>query len=251
MDKEETLLRKRLIELSRLAYTRGIVMFSDFLNLNELNILHTTPKDLFLSKYETFGGYGLSERQMAAFIPDALYYEYEYPVRILEIAPANRKFSEELSHRDYLGAVMNLGIERCKIGDILTQGGNAILFVKEELADYVLENLTRIRHTTVTVSETSEFDQNYEPDYEEIKGSVASIRLDTVLSLAYPLSRSKLTAYIEAGRVFVNGKLITSNGYRLKEGDMISVRKMGRISYTGILSETKKGRYMAAIRRYI
>ncbi|MCI9228485.1 MAG: RNA-binding protein, partial [Dorea sp.] len=72
-----------------------------------------------------------------------------------------------------------------------------------------------------------------------------------VLSLAYPLSRSKLTAYIEGGRVFVNGKLITSNGYRLKEGDIISVRKMGRIVYDGVLSETKKGRYLAAIRRYL
>ena len=68
MNKEETLLQKRLIELSRTAYMRGIVTFSDFLNLNELNILHTTPKNLFLSQYETFGGYGLAERQMVAFL---------------------------------------------------------------------------------------------------------------------------------------------------------------------------------------
>ena len=92
---------------------------------------------------------------------------------------------------------------------------------------------------------------SYEPKYEELKGTVPSIRLDTILSIAYPLSRSKLTPLIESGRVFVNGKLITSNGYHLKEGDMISVRKMGRISYTGILSETKKGRYMVSVRKYI
>lgn len=266
MNKEETLLQKRLVELSRIAYMRGIVMFSDFLNLNELNILHTTPKNMFLSRYETYGGYDLSERQMVAFLPDALYYElpkclggaaggksymYQYPIQIIEISPVNRKFSEELTHRDYLGAIMNLGIERCKLGDIITDEGKAILFAKEELADYMIENLTRIRHTTVQAHAVSEFDVVYEPRYEEIKGTVASIRLDTVLALAYPLSRSKLTSYIESGRVFVNGKLITSNGYRLKEGDMISVRKMGRISYTGILSETKKGRYMVMIRKYI
>ncbi len=64
--------------------------------------------------------------------------------------------------------------------------------------------------------------------------------LDTVLATAYPLSRSKVTSYIEAGRVFVNGKLITSNGYHLKEGDIISVRGLGRIRYDGMLSETKK-----------
>lgn len=251
MNKEELLLQKRLVELSRIAYTREIVTFSEFLNLNELNILHTTPKDMLLSHYKTYGGYGLSERQMAAFLPDALYYDYQYPIQIIEISPVNRKFAEELSHRDYLGAVMNLGIERCKLGDILIEDGKAILFAKEELAGYIMEHLTRIRHTTVKTSILSAFEDSYEPRYEELKGTVASVRLDTVLSLAYPLSRSKITGLIEGARVFVNGKLVTSNGYRLKEGDILSVRKMGRIGYNGILSETKKGRYMVSIRKYI
>ncbi|MFR9064614.1 MAG: RNA-binding protein [[Clostridium] scindens] len=251
MNKEELLLQKRLAELSRIAYTREIVTFSEFLNLNELNILHTTPKDMLLSHYKTYGGYGLSERQMAAFLPDALYYDYQYPIQIIEISPVNRKFAEELSHRDYLGAVMNLGIERCKLGDILIEDGKAILFAKEELAGYIMEHLTRIRHTTVKTSILSAFEDSYEPRYEELKGTVASVRLDTVLSLAYPLSRSKITGLIEGARVFVNGKLVTSNGYRLKEGDILSVRKMGRIGYNGILSETKIGRYMVSIRKYI
>lgn len=251
MNKEELLLQKRLVELSRIAYTREIVTFSEFLNLNELNILHTTPKNMLLSQYKTYGGYGLSERQMAAFLPDALYYDYQYPIQIIEISPVNRKFAEELSHRDYLGAVMNLGIERCKLGDILIEDGKTILFAKEELAGYIMEHLTRIRHTTVRTSILPAFEDSYEPRYEELKGTVASVRLDTVLSLAYPLSRSKVTGLIEGARVFVNGKLVTSNGYRLKEGDILSVRKMGRIGYNGILSETKKGRYMVSIRKYI
>lgn len=250
MNKEELLLQKRLVELSRIAYAREIVTFSEFLNLNELNILHTTPKNMLLSQYKTYGGYGLSERQMAAFLPDALYYDYQYPIQIIEISPVNRKFAEELSHRDYLGAVMNLGIERCKLGDILIEDGKAILFAKEELAGYIMEHLTRIRHTTVKTSILPAFENSYEPRYEELKGTVASVRLDTVLSLAYPLSRSKVTGLIEGARVFVNGKLVTSNGYRLKEGDILSVRKMGRIGYNGILSETKKGRYMVSIRKY-
>lgn len=250
MNKEELLLQKRLVELSRIAYTREIVTFSEFLNLNELNILHTTPKNMLLSQYKTYGGYGLSERQMAAFLPDALYYEYQYPIQAIQITPSSRKFAEELSHRDYLGAVMNLGIERSKIGDILTRDGSAILFVNEDLASYITEQLTRVKHTVVNAAPVFDFREDYQPDYETIKGSVASIRLDTVLSLAFPLSRSKLTSYIEAGRVFVNGKLISSNGYRLKEGDIISVRKMGRILYDGILSETKKGRYMITVRKF-
>lgn len=251
MNKEELLLQKRLVELSNLAYTRGIVTFSDFLNLNELNILHTTPKDMFPANYETYGGYDLSERQMVAFLPDALYYDYQYPIQILKIAPLNKRFSETLTHRDYLGSVMNLGIERSKMGDILIEEDAAFLFVKDGLADYIIENLTRVKHTVVTVNNCSALDFDYTPEFEEIKGNVPSIRLDTVLSTAFPASRSHLTGYIEGGKVFVNGKLITSNGYHLKENDIISVRGMGRISYHGIISQTKKGRYMIMVRKYI
>ena len=207
MNKEEQLLEKRLIELSNLAFSRDIVTFSDFLNLNELNILHRTPKDQFKARFETYGG--------------------------------------------YLGAIMNLGTSRTKIGDIIQTDDGAIVFVKEEISDYIMKNLTRIRHTTITVERRELSDISYESHFEELKGTVPSVRLDTVLSVAYPLSRSKLTTYIEAAKVFVNGKLITNNGYHLNEGDLISVRGLGRIAYAGILSETKKGRYMISLRKYI
>lgn len=251
MNKEETLLRKRLTELSRQAYHKDIVTFSDFLNLNELNILHTTPKDLFPARYETFGGYEMAERQMVAFLPDALYYEYHYPMQILKIRPANPRFAEELSHRDYLGSLMNLGVERCKMGDILLLENCAEVFVCQNIAEYLCQELTRIRHTVVQTELVTPEEISYEPRFEEIKGTVSSIRLDSVLALAYPLSRSKMTSYIEAGRVFVNGKLITSNGYHLKEGDILSVRGLGRIRYEGMLSETKKKRCLISLRKYI
>ena len=146
---------------------------------------------------------------------------------------------------------MSLGIERCKIGDIIVEDQKALIFVKEEMAEYVANQLTKIRHTQVKATIGTDFQVDYEHKYEEHKGTVSSVRLDSVLALAYPLSRSKITAQIEAEEVFVNGKLITSNGYRLKDGDIISVRQMGRIVYDGILSETKKGRYMISVRKYI
>lgn len=250
MNKEEQMLQKRLIELSKIAYTKGIVVFSDFLNLNDLNILHITPKNMFYSQFKTFGGYELSERQIAAFLPDALYYDYQYPIDVIEISPVNSKFSEALTHRDYLGAIMNLGIERFKLGDILTDRDRAFLFVKKELSGYIMDNLTRIRHTVIRASLSSCTEFSYSPSFEVIKGTVASIRLDSILSLAYPLSRNKMTAFIENGFVYVNGKLITSNGFRLQNGDIISVRKMGRIIYDGIISETKKNRYMISVRKF-
>lgn len=251
MQKEEIVLQKRLIELSRVSYQRGIATYSDFLNLNELNILHTTPQNTFFTKYETVGGYCGSERQMVVFLPDALYYTPFYPIKVLKISPLHKKFAEELSHRDYLGAILNLGIERCKLGDILLIDGNAYIFVHESLANFICQNLTRIRHTSVYVETEDEQSFSYTPDIEEIKGTVASIRLDSILSLAFPISRSKLVPLIEGGRVFVNGKLITTNSYNLKENDIISVRKKGRFQYKGILSQTKKGRYYVLLHKYI
>lgn len=251
MEKEELLLRKRLADLSSQAFQRDIVVFSDFLNLNELNVLHSLPKNLLSSRYETFGGYESSERQMAAFLPETLYYEYTYPFQAIVIRPLNAKFAEKLTHRDYLGSIMNLGVDRSKFGDIIVKEDSAVVFVCGEIAGYVSDNLSRIRHTAVTCEKVEITDFSYEPEFTEVKGTVPSIRLDTVMSVAFPMSRNKLTAYIEGGKVFVNGKLVTGNGYRLEEGDLISVRGMGRIAYQGILSETKKGRYYISVRKYI
>lgn len=251
MQKEEFMLQKRLIELSKTAYRRGIVTYSDFLNLNELNILHTTPRSEFDTPYETYGGYNDSERQMAAFLPDALYYTHFYPIQILTIEPLQKKFAESLTHRDYLGAILNLGIERSKIGDIIVMEQCAYLFVHESLADFICSDLTRIRHTSVMVTKKDAEDFSYTPKYEEITGTVASVRLDSLLSLAFNSSRSKLVALIEGGKVFTNGKLMTTNSYQVKEGDIISVRQMGRFKYNGILSQTKKGRYYVSLYKYI
>ena len=251
MNKEEVMLQKRLIELSNLSYKRDIVTFSDFLNLNELNILHTTPKDLFPSRYETYGGYEPAERQMVAFLPDALYYDYQYPISVLRISPANRKFAEELTHRDFLGGILHLGIERSCLGDLLVEDSVCYVFVTDTMADFICEQLTRIRHTVVKTEKIDGESFSFTPRLETVKGTVASVRLDTVLSVAFPLSRSRMTGLVEGGKVFVNGKLITSNGYRLKEGDIISVRGMGKLVYQGVLSETKKGRQYIQVGKYI
>lgn len=251
MNKEEVMLQKRLIELSNLSYKRDIVTFSDFLNLNELNILHTTPKDLFPSRYETYGGYEPAERQMVAFLPDALYYDYQYPISVLRISPANRKFAEELSHRDFLGGILHLGIERSCLGDLLVEDSVCHVFVTDTMADFICEQLKRIRHTVVKTEKIDGESFSFTPRLETVKGTVASVRLDTVLSVAFPLSRSRMTGLVEGGKVFVNGKLITSNGYRLKEGDIISVRGMGKLVYQGVLSETKKGRQYIQVGKYI
>ena len=115
---EQELCRKRLLDLSRQADRKGIVLFSDFLNLNEQNIFHSLQKELYTTA-ELSGGYEQAERQMVAFIPDALCYEWSYPFVCIHAVPQYPKYAEKLTHRDVLGALMHLGLDRSKIGDIV------------------------------------------------------------------------------------------------------------------------------------
>ena len=174
-----------------------------------------------------------------------------YPFKALQVLPLNRKFSEDLTHRDYLGSILNLGIDRSKTGDILIENNTAILFAHDDIVSFLCSELTRIRHTSVKTEELPSFDIQYTPKYEELTGTVASVRLDSLLSLAFSSSRTKLSGLIEGGRVFVNGKLITSNGYQPNEGDLISVRKMGKFRFAGIGNKTRKHRIYVRIQKYI
>ncbi len=260
-EKDLLLLGKRFEELSRIAYQRDIITFTDFLNLNEQNILHTLPKDRLFTKILSFGGFDTAERQMAAFIPDALYLRYgkneleaeeiQYPFSALKIAPLNRRFTEELSHRDYLGAILNLGIDRSKTGDILTYGEDALIFVHKDMTELICSELTRVRHTSVRSKIVPLAEVDYTPRYEEIRGTVASVRLDSLLSVAFSSSRTKLTGLIEGAKVYVNGRLITSNGYQPQEGDLISVRGMGKFCYVGSGAATRKKRLSVVIHKYV
>lgn len=151
---EQELCKKKLIDLSRQANRKGIVLFSDFLNLNELNIYHQN-ENFFETKTEASGGVPFAERQIVAFIPDALYYEWQFPIAYLEIVPSYPKFAEKLGHRDILGSMMNLGVDRSKLGDIVICEDKYFLICEESMAPYFMENLDKIRHTVVKLSPVS------------------------------------------------------------------------------------------------
>ena len=237
--------------MANLSYQRDIVTFSDFLNLNEQNMVSSLKRQFPQIVMEIFGGYENAERQMVAFHPDALAFTWEYPIDCLKIEPKAIKFSESLTHRDYLGALLNLGIERSVIGDIVVQEKAAWFFCQNKMTDFFLDNLCRVRHTNILITKVDDPDKLPCPKLEAINGTCASVRLDSLISLAFKASRSSMVSYIEGGQVFVNGKLITSNGYEPKEGDIISVRGKGRFIFDGMSHQTKKGRCGVRILRYI
>ncbi|MCL2864308.1 MAG: YlmH/Sll1252 family protein [Lachnospiraceae bacterium] len=255
MSKDSFLLEKRLQELSKKAYDRDIVVFSDFLNLDELNTLHILPRTELYTAYALYGGYAQAERRMVAFFNDALCLRIEdifYPFALLHVKASAEKYAEKLNHRDYLGAILNLGIERSKLGDIISSSDyGAYVFIHTNMLVFVQENLTHIKRSAITCTEMSLHDFHGTPKYEEITGSIASARLDTVLALAFRASRRKLSGFIESGKVFVNGRLVLSNSYQVKEEDIISVRGMGKFQYKGIKNKTKKERFFVSIHKYI
>ena len=253
MDRE-VLFEKRIKDLANRAYNRDIILFTDFLNLDELHKIHSIPPKELPVSVCTFAGYDLAERQMAAFLPDALSYLGEnltYPLVCLRIRPLAVKFAEKLTHRDYLGALVNLGMDRSMLGDILVGEDGAYCFCKESMSDFVCENLTRVRHTTVSAEPVQDQGELPRPKFKEIQGTVPSVPLDDLLALAFGESRSKIVPCIEGGKVFVNGRLVTSNGYNPAPGDLISVRQKGRFLYEGASGETKKGRVRVLLKRYI
>ncbi len=188
---------------------------------------------------------------MVAFFPDALVFCPKYPIACLKLTPLQERFAEKLTHRDYLGAVLNLGIDRSKLGDILVEETGAYLFCQDGIAQFICDNLTRIRHTSFCARQAEEEGFSYEPKLKRLTGTVASVRLDSLISLAFEVSRSSLKGLLEEGRVFVNGKLITSNGYEPREGDLVSVRGMGRFRYESAGGQSKKGRSYVTVSRYI
>ncbi len=238
---EQELCRKRLIDLSKQANRKGIVLFSDFLNLNERNIYHQCKK-YFETTTKSYGGIEFAERQMIAFLPDALSYDWNYPISTLQITPVHPKFAEKLGHRDILGSVMQLGIDRAKLGDILIREDTYVLICEKSVASYFMENLTQIRHTAVRLTEAEIVETEFLQHFVEKEGTITSNRLDAVIACAFRLSRSQSLALIRGEKVFVNGALTLNPSTALNGDEIISVRGSGRFLYQGVYGESQKGR---------
>ena len=234
---------KRFQELSGRAQTRGKPAYSEFLTLAEQSLLSQAA----CTDCSLFGGWESAERRIACFGDGA---EYEAPIVCVCISPKSAKFAEELGHRDYLGALMSLGIRREVLGDILLSGGCAYLFCLESISDFIIAELKQIRRTAVECSVIENPPEDAFPNPEEREVVVASERLDAVISAVWRLSRAEGQEYILQGKVFVNGREEAGASATPSEGDIISVRGLGRFAYSGIARETKKGRIRVIVKVY-
>lgn len=241
---ENELTKKRLTELSHRAFERGYTTFSDFLNLEEISLLKSLHTE---SEYNLYGGYDNADRCVASFGECE---EYQYPISCIKIEPANQKFADELSHRDFLGALMNLGINRSTLGDIIVTNNTGYLFCLNSIKEYILQNLDRIKHTTVRCTESVLPAEIAEKKPEPVELTVSSQRVDITVAAVFKLSRNAVTQLVNQEKVFINSKIAYKESLTLKSGDIVSVRGKGKFIFDGEIRQTKKNKSVIGIRLY-
>lgn len=234
-------LKNRLIELADKAYSRNIYTYTPFLGLAEQQAYYGVEREVSYAGVSMEGGAPLCERKIIRFGDPG--YEEAFPIVRLEIRPKTPKFAENLTHRDFLGAVMNLGIERDVVGDIfLPDEKSALLFCHENIADYIVENLDRVRHTNVACKRAEGEIALESAEPERISVTVASPRADGVISKVYNLSREESRELFNNGRIFINGIQTQNLSCQLKEEDAVTVRGFGKFIYYGQTGVSKKGK---------
>ncbi|MBQ3378563.1 MAG: RNA-binding protein [Clostridia bacterium] len=244
MTDDEKLLIKRLTELSLRAYNRNIPTYSGFLTLTEQSALIKTKA---ASSFTLWGGYPAAERKVACFGEDS---EASAPISLVKIAPSAPKFAEKLTHRDFLGSLMGLGIKREFLGDIVIYENCAFLFCISSIVAYIKETLASVRRTGVFVSDAQSLPDEACKQPEKSLIVVSSERLDAIIAAVYKMSRTQSQKLFAAEKVFANSRLILNTSYEPKTGEIISVRGQGRFIYESVERETKKGRLRCAVRIY-
>ncbi len=237
--------QKRFEELASRSNKKGYTVFSDFLGLSEISEFSSV---CFSVPTLLWGGYENAERCVACF-GDREYFadKSDYPINCICIKPVNPKFADNLTHRDFLGSLMGLGIRREMLGDIIISENCGYLFCIDTITEYIVGNLTQVKHTTVECSVTEKIPENalQQPVNNEIM--VSSERLDVIVSAIYKMSRSQVLPLFHTERIFVNGVVKTSPSITVKNGDKISVRGFGRFIYNGVLRRTKKDRLVISV----
>lgn len=252
---EEKLLIARIRDKINFCKTKNKIVNTDFLQIGELGIAKKVLLQENVSNYFFFGGRENADRNILILYPEKLTEEMarvNIPnmLELIRIVLPNELSYE---HRDYLSGIMKLGIKREKFGDILVNENGADIIVLKEISEFLkneISNLTRFRKSKIDIISINKI-KNVETEFEELKIIVSSIRLDNFVSELARCSRSKADEIIDEQRVFINSELQYKSSKKINEDDIITIRGKGKFIYTGIDHETKSGKYLVNIKKYI
>lgn len=240
----------RLVDNIESVKKTGKFRISDFLDPYGQEIAETVAANYPGIKADFFGGYEGAERQCAAFVDEAFPGSVSFDLKMIT-ASWNNKFYH-LLHRDVLGALMGLGIDRRNIGDIIITSGKADIICLNRSAEFILSSLTSIGSAAVSCAygQLSSVPAK-EERCKEISSTVASLRIDSIAASGYGASRSKMASEIEADKLKLNWQPVKNPAQTVKQGDVISMRGRGRLEVFEIKGKTKKGRTGVLLKRYI
>lgn len=239
---ETRLLLSRLDDLIYKSYC-GNIEGLGFLNELEVSIAHNYLKKQRVQHCFN-GGYNEATRMYLYLTEDA---DCSEDIIALKIIP---KGDSELTHRDFLGSLMGLGITRECVGDILIKDKSAIIFIRRDVCDYVIQNLTSVGRTTVTVSEYAGDLNNLCHEFSEKEVLITSMRIDNFVSSVCNVSRQRSAEFISSDKVFVNYNCVDKTSKSLNEGDTVSIRGFGKFKIGEILRNTKSGRIVLSVLQY-
>lgn len=248
MNPEEKLLLAKAEDAMALAEKNYKVKSVGFLNPFERRFLEKNLLPNMGISLNFDGGYPDAERTLAVCMPEELNPMAEEYIAVLE---CTGRRAEELTHRDYLGSLMALGVTRDSIGDIVVESDRAYLFVKSETVVYLMQNLTKIGGVGIQLRQVKREEVSVSPpSVQEIRTTVSSMRLDSVLAAAISTSRAKAAEMIRAGLVAVNWEVKEDVSASVREQDLLSVRGFGRYKIAVNGGITGKGRCRIVLWRY-
>ncbi len=248
---EDKLLATNVVDWAESAQSRFKLKYTHFLNEKQCDIAVSVLNSIGHSSFMLYGGYENAKRRMLC-----VYNEYDEPDAAgFPFTAFTVRFPKnfELSHRDFLGALMSLNIKRESVGDILINNGVCVMFVEDSVARVVSGELTKVGRVGVDISEGCEAlsSMDLSDKFISISGTVASMRLDCVLALALNMSRSKITPLIASGKVAVNNFERMACDIVLKENDVFSVKGYGKFLLSEIGGKSRKDRIFLRISKYI
>ncbi|MBR1419722.1 MAG: RNA-binding protein [Selenomonadaceae bacterium] len=249
---EETSIR--LVDLATQVLKSQKFKLSEFLDPFGQEIAESVAKNFGELKLEFDGGYQGAERQRVAMIHEDFYDRVKDSISF-DIVCIKAEWNENfvrLSHRDVLGSIMSLGIDRSCVGDIIATGDNARILVTKSMSQYFLDNLTRIGEANVhcEIDDLSNIAPK-EERVKEISATVASLRVDSIVAAGFGFSRSKAATEIEADKVKLNWQSVKNSAQNIKQGDILSMRGRGRLEVSEIRGQTKKGRISVLLKRFL
>ncbi len=241
IDKDSKFEASKVLDAFVMSKKTGCQSVTNFLTPVFLSeILQEIERNLLEYQTSTFGGYDSAERRCIVFNED----EYNYfDVDILKIT-TNRKFNKALEHRAVLGSILGLGINRSKVGDIVFKDEECFVFVKNEITDFILFNLEYVGRSKVKVESVVLESFKNEEEQKLKTTTVSSLRVDTIISNVTNYSRSEVKKLFEKNLILINWRVCNNTSTPVKEGDIITVRKFGRIKLEHIRGFSKKGKHI-------